>query len=124
MSGYCAWQRAKPHTNVMPIGPIGVQLQTMIISWKSRQALAREALLHSLEPADFLKVIPYHDSVSAMWTRLKNKSGRPPNFEYIHVNNEYMNLRKDDNTTMDAHITRFNQLLQDAEYNKSIQLLL
>ena len=33
-----------------------------------------------------------------MWTRLKNEYGRPLDFEYIRVNNEYMNLRKDDNT--------------------------
>jgi hypothetical protein len=35
-----------------------------------------------------------------------------------------MNLRKDDNTTMDAHITHFNQLLQDIEYNKPTTIAL
>ena len=29
-----------------------------------------------------------------------------------------MSLCKDDNTIMDAHITHFNQLLQDVKYNK------
>ena len=106
------------------IGPIDMQLQAVIASWKTRHALAREALLRSLEPADLLKVIPFRDSVLAIWTRLKDEYGRPLDFEYIRVNNEYMNLRKDDNTTMDAHITRFNQLLQDVEYNKPTTIAL
>ena len=105
-----------------PIGPIGERLRAKINSWKTRHALAREALLRSLEPADIFKVIPHRDSVPAIWNRLKNEYGRPLDFEYIRVNNEYMNLRKDDNTTMDAHITRFNQLLQDVEYNKPVTI--
>ena len=54
---------------------------------------------------------------------LKNEYDRPLDFEYIRVNNEFMNLRKDDNTIMNTHITRFNQLLQEVEYNKSITIV-
>ena len=101
-----------------PIGPIGKLLQSTIASWQTRHALAREALLKSLEPADMLKVIAYKNSAPAIWNRLKNEYGKPLDFEYIRVNSEYMSLRKEQNTTMDAHITRFNQLLQEVEYNK------
>ena len=104
--------------NGTPIGSIDERLRAAIISWETRHALAREALLRSLEPADIFKVIPHRNSAPAIWDRLKNEYSRPLDFEYIRVNNEFMSLRKDDNTTMDAHITRFNQLLQDVEYNK------
>ena len=55
-----------------------------------------------------------------IWDHLKNEYGRFLDFEYIRVNNEFMNLRKDDIIMMNAHITHFNQLLQDIEYNKSV----
>ena len=48
------------------IGSVGERFQAAISSWETRHALAREALLRSLEPADLLKVIPYRDSVSAI----------------------------------------------------------
>jgi hypothetical protein len=90
------------------IGPIGEFLQSTITSWQTRHALAREALLKSLEPADMLEVIAYKSSAPAIWNRLKNEYGKPLDFEYIRVNSEYMSLRKEQNTTMDAHITPFN----------------
>ncbi len=108
--------------NGTPIGPIGHYFQTAISYWETRHALAREALLRSLEPTDLLKVIPYHGSAPAIWAHLKNEYGRALDFEYIRVNNQYTSLRKDPNTTMDAHITRFNQLLQEIEYNKPITI--
>jgi gag-polypeptide of LTR copia-type len=101
-----------------PIGPIGEQFQAAINSWKTRHALAREALLRALEPADMIKIIRYRDSALAIWSRLKSEYGRPLDFEYIRVHNEYISLRKDDTITMDAHITRFNQLLQEVEYHR------
>ena len=39
-----------------------VKFQPAIMSWKARHPLAREALLHSLEPTDMLKIIPHRDS--------------------------------------------------------------
>jgi hypothetical protein len=63
------------------IGPINAQQQASIASWTTRHAIAREALLRSLDPADLLKVIPYRNSVSEMWTRLKDEYGRPLDFE-------------------------------------------
>ena len=41
--------------NGTPIGPIGHYFQAAISYWETHHALAREALLHSLEPADLLK---------------------------------------------------------------------
>ena len=64
------------------------------------------------------EVIAYKNSAPAIWNRLKNEYGKPLDFEYIRVNSEYVSLRKEQNTAMDAHITRFNQLLQEVEYNK------
>ena len=108
--------------NGTPIGPIGQYFQAAISSWETHHALAREALLYSLEPADLLKVIGYRNSAPAIWTRLKDEYGRALDFEYIRVNNEYTSLHTDPNTTMDTHITRFNQLLQEIEYNKPITI--
>ena len=48
------------------IESIDQYLQTIINSWQTRHALAREALLRSLESADLLKVIPYRDNISAI----------------------------------------------------------
>lgn len=59
-----------------------------------------------------------------MWICLKDEYGRLFDFEYIRVNNEFMNLCKDDNTIMNIHISYFNQFLQEVEYNKSITIVL
>ena len=100
------------------IGPIGKRFKKAIKSWESRYALVREALLKSLQPADLAKISPYQDSAAAIWTRLSDEYGRRLDYEYIRVNSELQRLQKTDDITMDAHITRFNHLLQEAEYNK------
>ncbi len=48
------------------IGPIGERLQARIISWTTRHALAREALLKSLEPIELLKIILVKNSAPAI----------------------------------------------------------
>lgn len=88
-----------------PIGPIGEQFQAAITFWKIRHALAREALLHSLEPADMLKIIPHRDSAPAIWNRLKNEYGRSLDSEYIRVHNKFITVRKDYTIMIYAHIT-------------------
>ena len=100
------------------LGPIGEQLRTVIASWEIRHALAREALIKALQPADLLKVLGHLDSAASIWTRLRDEYGRRLDFEYIRVNSEFQSLRKTKEVTMDAHITRFNELLQELEYNK------
>jgi len=101
-----------------PLGPIGERIQASITSWETRHALAREALIKALQPADLLKVLGHLDSASSIWTRLRDEYGRRLDFEYIRVNSEFQSLRKTKEITMDAHITRFNELLQELEYNK------
>ena len=66
-----------------------------------------------------LKIIPYKDSASSIWTHLKNKYSRPLDFKYIWAHNECISLCKDNTITIDAHITCFNQLFQEVEYYKS-----
>jgi hypothetical protein len=104
--------------NGTPLGPIGEQFHAAITSWETRHALAREALIKALQPADLLKVLGHLDSASSIWTRLRDEYGRRLDFEYIHVNSEFQSLRKIKEVTMDGHITRFNELLQELEYNK------
>ena len=101
-----------------PLGPIGERTQASITSWETRHALAREALIKALQPADLLKVLGHLDSASSIWTRLRDEYGRCLDFEYIHVNSEFQSLCKTKEVTMDAHITQFNELLQELEYNK------
>ena len=104
------------------IGPFDERLRVKINFWETRHALAREALLHSLKSTNIFKIIPHRDSVTAIWDHLKNEYNRPLNFKYIHVNNKFMSLYKDDIITMNAHITHFNQLLQEIEYNKPVTI--
>src|SRR5271168_1667119 len=89
-----------------------------VISWDTRQALAREALLRSLEPSDLIKVITVKDSAPAIWKRLKDKYGKSLDFEYIRVNSEFQALRKDSKTSMNDHIDKFNNFLQLVNYNR------
>ena len=101
-----------------PIGPIGRRIGATIASWETRHALAREALLKCLEPADLLKIYLHRYSAPAIWTRLQDEYGRPLDYEYVRINNDFISLRRGDNVPIDEHINRFNQLLQDVEYNR------
>ena len=57
-------------------------------------------------------------SAPAIWTRLQDEYGRPLDYEYVRINNDFISLRRGDNVPIDEHINRFNQLLQDVEYNR------
>jgi hypothetical protein len=46
-----------------------------VTSWDTRHALAREALLRSLEPSNLIKVITVKDSAPAIWKRLADEYG-------------------------------------------------
>ena len=48
------------------VGPIDERLKAYITFWETRHALAREALLKCLEPADLLKIFPHRHSVSVI----------------------------------------------------------
>ena len=89
-----------------------------VTSWDTRHALAREALLRSLEPSDLIKVITVKDSAPAIWKRLADEYGKSLDFEYIRVNSEFQALRKDSKTSMNDHINKFNSLLQMVDYNR------
>jgi hypothetical protein len=89
-----------------------------VTSWDTRHALAREALLRSLEPSDLIRVITVKDSAPAIWKRLADEYGKSLGFEYIRVNSEFQALRKDSKTSMNDHINKFNNLLQMVDYNR------
>jgi len=89
-----------------------------VTSWDTRHALAREALVRSLEPSDLIKVISVKDSAPAIRKHLKDKYSKSLDFEYIRVNSEFQALRKDSKTSMNDHINKFNNLLQLVDYNR------
>src|ERR1700685_2374454 len=93
-------------------------ISASVISWDTRHALAREALLRSLEPSDLIKVITVKDSAPAIWKRLADEYGKSLDFEYIRVNSEFQSLRKDSKTSMNDHINKFNNLQQMVNYNR------
>ena len=89
-----------------------------VTSWDTRHALAREALVRSLEPSDLIKVISVKDSAPAIRKRLKDKYSKSLDFEYIQVNSEFQALCKDSKTSKNDHINKFDNLLQMVDYNR------
>jgi hypothetical protein len=90
-----------------PIVTTSEQMQATITSCQTHHALAREALLKSLEPTELIKVLPFRGSAAAIWTRVQQEYGRPLDFEYIRVNNEYMNLRRSESTSIKDRTHRY-----------------
>jgi len=88
-----------------------------VISWDTCDALAREALLRSLESSDLIEIITVKDSAPAIWKCLKDEYSKSLDFEYIRVNSEFQALREDSKTSMNDHINKFNNLLQMVDYN-------
>ena len=97
-------------------------MRAQVLSWETRHALARGALLRSLGSTDFIKVIPVKYSAPAIWRHLKNEYGKSFDFEYLRVNAEFQNLRKDQKTTMKDHINKFNVLLQEVDYKRPAEI--
>jgi len=111
-----------PVNEAKPLESLGTEVRAQVLSWETRHALAREALLRSLGPTDLIKVIPVKDSAPAIWSRLKDEYGKSFDFEYLRVNAEFQNLRKDQKTTMKDHINKFNALLQEVDYKRPAEI--
>ena len=75
-----------------PLGPVGETMQVAITAWQTQHALTKEALLKCLKPGDLVKVLPFRNSAAAIWIRLQQEYGRPLDYKYIRINNEYMRL--------------------------------
>jgi len=99
-------------------GAINTQHRSKIQKWKRNHGLAREALLKALEPAELLKVGPVQGSAPEIWNRLEKEYGQVIRTEYVRALRAFYSYEKDDKTSMEDHINRFEKLLQDVEYTK------
>ena len=97
---------------------INAALRIRINDWNHRHALAREALLKSLESAEMMKVYSVKESAAAIWTRLHEEYGQVLDIEYIRADTQFHVLRKAPETSMNDHINQFAKHLQDVEYHK------
>jgi gag-polypeptide of LTR copia-type len=84
----------------------------LLKSWQKRHDLAFEALLKALEPNDLQKVASIKGDAAAIWARLQDEYAKSLDFEYIRVNAEFQNLRKESKTPINDHVNTFNAFLQ------------
>ena len=58
------------------------------------------------------------DDAPAIWRRLNDEYSRSSNLEYVRASNDLALLKKDDKTSINDHINRFEQLIYEVNYNK------
>jgi hypothetical protein len=97
---------------------ITAALRPRVTKWENDHERAREAIIRCLPDAELLKLKDVEESAPAIWNRLHDEYGRPSNLEYVRASNDITNLKKDDKTTINEHINRFEQLVYDVNYNK------
>ena len=73
---------------------INAALRNRINDWNRRYALAREALLKSLEPAELIKIYGVRQDVCAIWTRLHDEYGQVLDIEYIRAATNFTHFVK------------------------------
>jgi hypothetical protein len=98
--------------------PIPGALKDLVEKWQHDHERARDAINRCLPDAELLKLDDVQDDVTAIWKRLSNEYGRPSNLEYVRASNNLTNLKKDEKTTINDHINKFEQLVYDVNYNK------
>src|SRR5436305_5826212 len=94
------------------------QLRARVSKWEIDHERARDALISCLPATEILKLGDIN--ASAIWQRLHDEYGRSSNLEYVRSSNALALLKKDDNTSMNDHINRFEQLVYDVNYNKPV----
>src|SRR5208282_6004822 len=92
--------------------------QNAINNWENRHILAREALLKSLDYAELGRVEDIQDSAPAIWNRLREEYSHVLNIEYLRADAEFHALKKDNKTTINAHIDKFVTLLNARDYHR------
>jgi gag-polypeptide of LTR copia-type len=108
-----------PRTNDGSIRhPIPAALQARIDKWHHDHDRAREAIIRCLPDAELLKLEDIQEDIAAIWKRLRDQYGRPSNLEYIRASNELILLKKDEKTSINDHINKFEQLVYEVNYNK------
>ena len=98
--------------------PIPAATRDQIERWKHDHERAREAIIRCLPDSELLKLDDVQDDVTAIWKRLRDEYGRSSNLEYVRASNDLTNLKKDEKTTINDHINKFEQLVYDVNYNK------
>src|SRR5271156_145510 len=99
--------------------PIPAALKEEIEKWNHDHERAREAIIRCLPDSELLKLDDVQDNVTAIWKRLRDEYGRSSNLEYVRASNDLTNLKKDEKTTINDHINKFEQLVYEVNYNKS-----
>jgi hypothetical protein len=93
-------------------------LRARVTKWENDHERAREAIIRCLPNAELLKLVDVQDDAPAIWKRLRDEYGRPSNLEYVRASNDLALLKKDEKTSMNDHINRFEQLVYEVNYNK------
>src|SRR5271168_5158400 len=92
--------------------------RVQVEKWEHDHERARGAIIRCLPDSELLKLDDVQDDVTAIWKRLSNEYGRASNLEYVCASNDLTNLKKDEKTTINDHINKFEQLVYDVNYNK------
>src|SRR5271154_2128993 len=98
--------------------PFSATTRAQVEKWEHDHERAREAIIRCLPDSELLKLDDVQDDVTAIWKRLRNEYGRPSNLEYVRASNDLTNLNKDEKTTINDHINKFEQLVYEVNYNK------
>ena len=98
--------------------PIPVATRDQIEKWKHDHERTREAIIRCLPDSELLKLDDVQDDVTAIWKRLRDEYGCSSNLEYVRASNDLTNLKKDEKTTINDHINKFEQLVYEVNYNK------
>src|SRR5271155_3869926 len=98
--------------------PFSAATRDQVEKWKHDHERAREAIIRCLPDSELLKLDHVQDDVTAIWKRLHDGYGRPSNLEYVRASNDLTNLKKDEKTTINDHINKFEQLVYEVNYNK------
>jgi len=98
--------------------PIPATTRDQIEKWKHDHECVREAIIRCLPDSELLKLDDVQDDVTVIWKRLRDEYRRPSNLEYVRASNYLTNLKKDEKTTINDHINKFEQLIYEVNYNK------
>jgi len=97
-------------------------LRARVSKWQDDYKCAREAMIRCLPNAELLKLVNIQDDTAAIWRRLRDEYGRSSNFKYVRASNDLALLKKDEKTSINDYINRFEQFIYEVNYNKSMNM--
>src|SRR5271170_2635252 len=89
--------------------PIPGALKDQVEKWKHDHERTREAIIRCLPDSELLKLDDVQDDVTAIWKHINDEYGR--------ASNDLTNIKKDEKTTINDHINKFEQLVYEVNYN-------